>query len=180
MFGRRCYASSRKEPSECMRHTLKIPGNLVMRLWQAMMTWMGKSVGYNVAGTGAGELARASIAVGTGVVPSPLSPLFSLTALLSSLTLVSLEPAESLLTSSEKAAERLGAFHEGTSHTTPVKLRRVKPFFSHLRHLNFPVRSRARRPALMAPWFALGPSFEAGVAAAKGLFVLGSLIMSPL
>jgi hypothetical protein len=148
--------------------------------WQDVLASMYKTNDYDVAGTGAGELARPSIAIGTGVVPCPLSPLFSLTALLSSLTLGSLEPVESLLTSSEKVAERLGAFHEGTSHTTPVKLRNLKPFFSHLRHLNLPVRSRARRPALMAPWFALGPSFEAGVAAAKGLLVLGSLIMSPL
>lgn len=96
---------------------------------------------------------------GSGVDASPLRPLFSLTALLSSLTLVSLDPVESLLTSSENAELRLGAFQEGTFQTTPVKLRSLKPFFSHLRHLNLPVRSRARRPALIAPWLALGPSF---------------------
>lgn len=117
---------------------------------------------------------------GSGVATSPLRPLFSLTALLSSLTFVSLEPVESLLTSSAKAELRAGAFHEGTSHTTPVKLRSLKPFFSHLRTLNLPVRSRARRPALIAPWFALGPSFWMGVAPARGVLLLGSLTMSAL
>jgi hypothetical protein len=43
-----------------------------------------------------------------------------------------------------------GAFQRGISQTTPVKLFSVKLPFCHLRH-GFPVRSRARRPALIAP-----------------------------
>jgi len=43
-----------------------------------------------------------------------------------------------------------GAFHRGISQTTPVKLLSLKLPFCHLRH-GLPVRSRARRPALMAP-----------------------------
>jgi hypothetical protein len=116
----------------------------------------------------------ASSAGGAGV-----SPLLSLTALLSSLILVSLDPVESLLTSSEKAAPRDDAFQEGSSTTEPVKVRILKPVFCHFRALNLPVRSRLRRLALIAPAFALGPSFCAGVGAAKGVVELGSLIMSP-
>jgi hypothetical protein len=123
---------------------------------------------------GAGELARASIGGGTGV-----SPLFSLTALLSSLILVSVDPVESLLTSSEKAAARCDAFQEGRSTTEPVKVRILKPVFCHFLTLNLPVRSRLRRLALIAPAFALGPSFCAGAGTAKGVVELGSLIMSP-
>jgi len=48
--------------------------------------------------------------------------------------------------------------HELTPQETPVKLRSWKPVRCHLRH-GFPVRSRARRCALMAPWLAFGPSF---------------------
>jgi hypothetical protein len=126
------------------------------------------------AATGAGELASASIAGGAGV-----RPLLSLTALLSSLILVSLDPVESLLTSSEKAAARCDAFHDGSSTTDPVKVRILKPVFAHFLTLNLPVRSRLRRLALIAPAFALGPSFCAAIGAAKGVVELGSLIMSP-
>jgi hypothetical protein len=115
----------------------------------------------------------ASSAGGAGV-----SPLLSLTALLSSLILVSLEPVESLFTSSEKAA-RDDAFQDGSSTTEPVKVRILKPVFCHFRALNLPVRSRLRRLALIAPALALGPSFCAGAGAAKGVVELGSLIMSP-
>ena len=55
-----------------------------------------------------------------------------------------------------------GAVHRGISQVTPVKLLSLKPPFCHLRH-GFPVRSRARRPALIAPWLALGPSLWAAV-----------------
>lgn len=50
-----------------------------------------------------------------------------------------------------------GARHNGSCHVTPVKLLTLKPLRSHLRH-GFPVRSSARKPALIAPWLALGPS----------------------
>lgn len=117
-------------------------------------------------------------AAGIGV-ESPLTPLLSLMALLSSLIFVSLEPVVSLLTSSAKMALLVGARQVGTSHTTPVKLRIWKPFFAHLRQ-GFPDRSRARRLALMVPILALGPSFWTGVEAAKGPLLFGSLIMSPI
>lgn len=50
-----------------------------------------------------------------------------------------------------------GAVQRGISHSTPVKVLRRKPPRFHLRQ-GLPERSRARSPALMAPWFALGPS----------------------
>ncbi len=50
-----------------------------------------------------------------------------------------------------------GAVHLGTSQTTPVKLLSLKPPRAHLRQ-GLPLLSSARRPALIAPWFALGPS----------------------
>lgn len=134
---------------------------------------------HHAAGMGAGELAMPLSGVGAGVLTSPLRPLFSLMALLSSLILESLDPVESLLTSSGNAAALGGAFHDGKSNTTPVKLLILKPFFSHLRHLNFPVRSSALRFALIAPWLAFGPSFCRAVGPAKGPLSFGSLSMSP-
>ena len=59
------------------------------------------------AGIGAGELAMPFMGVWTEVL-SPLRPLFSLTALLSSFSFESLVPVVSLLTSSGKAAARPG------------------------------------------------------------------------
>ena len=50
-----------------------------------------------------------------------------------------------------------GAVHRGTSQMTPVKLFNLNPPLAHLRQ-GLPDRSSARRPALMAPWLALGPS----------------------
>jgi hypothetical protein len=58
---------------------------------------------YHEFATGAGELAMPSKAGGIGVVPS------ALIALLSSLSFVSVEPVESLRTSSENAEPRGGA-----------------------------------------------------------------------
>lgn len=51
-----------------------------------------------------------------------------------------------------------GAPQVGMDHCTPVKDFKLKVAFSQRLH-GFPVRSKARRPAFMAPWFALGPSF---------------------
>jgi hypothetical protein len=56
-----------------------------------------------------------------------------------------------------------GAFQRGISQTVPVKVLIEKPPFAHFLH-GLPVRSRARRPALMAPWLALGPSLWAPAA----------------
>ena len=43
-----------------------------------------------------------------------------------------------------------GARQEGNSHVTPVNVLRWKPDLVHFLH-GLPVRSRARRPALIAP-----------------------------
>lgn len=59
-------------------------------------------------------------------------------------------------------------FQLGSSHAWPVKLLRVKPFFSHLRH-GVPDLSRARRFALMKPVLAFGPSLWLAVPVATGL-----------
>jgi hypothetical protein len=60
-----------------------------------------------------------------------------------------------------------------------VKLRTWKPCFCHRLHL-VPVLSRARSRSLMTPRLALGPALLTAGGAAKGLFALGSLIMSPM
>lgn len=60
-----------------------------------------------------------------------------------------------------------GAVQRGISQVTPVKLFNLKLPFCHLRQ-GLPVRSRARRPALMAPWLALGPSLWAAPVLARG------------
>ena len=77
-------------------------------------------------------------------------------------------PVESL----PSRAVLFGVRQDGRSHMTPVKLLTEKPFFSHLRH-GFPDLSRARRPALMAPWLALGPSLcpLSGAGVVHGLLV---------
>lgn len=61
----------------------------------------------------------------------------------------------------------LGALHEGTSQITPVKVFTEKPDLVHFLQ-GVPVRSRARSPALIAPWFAFGPSLWVGTVAAPG------------
>jgi hypothetical protein len=109
------------------------------------------------ATAGAGELAGSTTA-GMGVSTSPPLLLFSLaTTLLSCVGLgASLDPLDSLFTSPAKSDwDRVGAVQVGDAHRTPVKLLTWNPFFAHRRHF-LPVRSRARRLALMAPWFALG------------------------
>lgn len=84
------------------------------------------------------------------------SSLFSLPLLLSA--------AEGAPESSVVDSEGLGgAVQRGISQTTPVKVLRVKPPLAHRRQ-GLPLRSRARRPALMAPWLALGPSLCAPAA----------------
>lgn len=100
------------------------------------------------------------VCTGTGVFASPPPLLFSLTALLSSLTFALLLLVVSSLFVSPFASTivRFGALQVGTIHWTPVKLLIWKPRFSHFRH-GFPLRSRARSPALIAPWLAFGPSF---------------------
>lgn len=100
---------------------------------------------------------------------SPPALLWLLLALFSpwpfSLFSLLLPSAESAGVSSDSFSDFLGgAVQREISHTTPVKLFNVKPPLAHLRQ-GLPDRSKARRPALMAPWFALGPSFWAAALA---------------
>lgn len=110
---------------------------------------------------GAGEL---SATVWNGVLsPSPelllslwiaLVPRFALLPSASSAGTAS--PLE-LLRGSSAGWDLGGARQLGTSQVTPVKLLSWNDLRSHLRH-GLPDRSRALRPALIAPWLALGPS----------------------
>lgn len=68
----------------------------------------------------------------------------------------------------------LGARQVGSSQTTPVKLFNWNGLRSHRRH-GVPLRSRARSPALMAPWLALGPSL-----CVVGASLVGSTVPSSL
>lgn len=120
------------------------------------------SAGYAAAVTtaGAGDEVRAL----GGLCISASAPLLLLLALFASgpfslFSLLLLSAAEGTAESSvaESAAFLGGAVQRFTSQTTPVKLLRVKPPLAHLRQ-GAPDLSRARRPALMAPWLALGPS----------------------
>lgn len=92
------------------------------------------------------------------------------------LTFVSLESELSLLTSPLKALSFGGALQEPTVQLTPVMLWSEKPLRSHLRQ-GLPLLSSARRPALMAPVLALGPSLCAliGAGPPKGPFFVVSL-----
>lgn len=96
----------------------------------------------------------------------PLSPglLFSLPSLLLLLlALLGLSEFPELFETSPSASMTFvfGARHVGNSQTTPVKVFRWKPDFAHFLH-GLPVLSRARSPALIAPWLAFGPSLWAG------------------
>jgi hypothetical protein len=63
-----------------------------------------------------------------------------------------------------------GVRHEGSCHMMPVKLRSCRGLRSHLRHAA-PVRSRARKPAFMAPVLAFGPRrWAAGSLSPSSLF----------
>lgn len=122
-------------------------------------------------GTGAGEsvFTLGALCISTSTAPLLMSSL----DLLSLLPLVALTPRDMAmpfslllpLPSAEAVPDscggdgravstpgcgRDGAVHRGTDHTTPVKLLRVKPPLLHLRH-GLPERSRARKPALIAP-----------------------------
>jgi len=125
--------------------------------------------------TGAGEVA---ILAGRGVSsPSP-ELLFSLGIMLPSrLALLSLSPvsrAPSLPSGSRSSFFGLGVRQMGTRQNIPVKLFSSNGFRCHFRQ-GAPVRSSARRPALMAPWFALGPSL-----CGAGMSLLWSAVPSSL
>ena len=113
-----------------------------------------------MTGIGAGELAF-MLGATLGCSPSAWLALFSLFIWRPSLLLFSL-----LLLSAEAAADDSvgasgwgfgGALQRGISQTTPVKVLTLKPPLDHLRQ-GAPDRSSARSPALIAPWFAFGPS----------------------
>ena len=110
-----------------------------------------------VDAAGAGELA-AGVDRTMGSAGSPL--LLSATVLLSltlPLLLLCCEASLPSLLSSPFCSWDFGVRQEGSSQTTPVKLFNWNDFRSHLRQ-GLPERSRARKPALIAPWFAFGPS----------------------
>ncbi len=110
---------------------------------------------------GAGDETRLLLVMSTSAAPLLLFSLFSLSIWLLSLFSLLLSPEEDPAESPSIFCFG-GAVHRGISQTTPVKLFSVKLPFDHLRH-GLPVRSRARRPALIAPWLALGPSLWAAV-----------------
>lgn len=73
-----------------------------------------------------------------------------------------------------------GALHLGISIGMPVNVLITKERFSHLRQ-GLPERSRARKPALIAPWLALGPSrWELFPLDALGVLPLGASVPSSL
>ncbi len=116
------------------------------------------------------------------MVTSPSLPLLlcSLCKALLPLGLRSLEPVVSLFTSPEKFESRVGAFQEGIPHIMPVNDLSWMPLRSQRRH-GLPVRSSARRPALIAPVLAFGPSLCAGIGAAVvGRPVARSIVPSAL
>lgn len=97
---------------------------------------------------------------GSPLAPARPSLSFSLpTALLACSFLASLEPVVSLWASPSRGVPFvLGEDQYGRSQATPVKVLRAMPLRFQRRH-GLPERSRARRWALIAPVFALGPSF---------------------
>ena len=105
-----------------------------------------KGLQAGMARAGAGELATTE-GLTAGLLSLPtLLLLFSLLWLL-----------EVPCSLSEPNAFGFGVRHEGISQTLPVNDLILKPVLSHFLQA-LPVRSRARSPALIAPWFALGPS----------------------
>ena len=130
-----------------------------------------------VAIGGAGELSSPFVRT----VSPPSTPLL-LCSLGSALLLpifTSLEPVLSLLTSPANDESRVGAFHEDMFQAMPVKELICRPLRSHFRH-GLPERSRARRPALIAPVLAFGPSrwVETGLGPAMGPFLMDSTVRS--
>lgn len=128
------------------------------------------------AAAGAGELSIPSIGrAPRSPLPKPLWLLSLATALLS-FGFISLLPVLSLFVSPVSPASPLGAFHEFMPQMAPVNDLIVRGFFSQ-RLQGFPLRSSARRFALMFPALALGPSRCAAAAfapAAPDLVGFGS------
>jgi len=126
---------------------------------------------------GAGELSKA---VSAFAAP-PLMLLSLGSALLASLALSAwLSDEFSLLTSPLKDELSLsGAAHDPTVHATPDMLLSWMPLRSHLRH-GLPDLSSARRPALIAPVLAFGPSLcvAMGATPPNGPFFVPSAVLS--
>ena len=129
---------------------------------------------------GAGELTLLLAVLPSSMSAPPLLfSLFSLSIWLLSLFSLLLSP-EAESPNVPSALTFGGAVQRGISQTTPVKLLSVKLPFCHLRQ-GLPERSSARRPALIAPWLALGPSLWAAVAlAARGAVLEWSIEPSSL
>lgn len=112
-------------------------------------------------GAGAGELSAAKLGVPRISISPPLLLASLLIWLLASLFSLLLLSDAGVDPSADSSARGFGgAVQRGISHVTPVNVLRVKPPLFHLRH-GLPERSNARKPALMAPWLALGPSLWA-------------------
>jgi hypothetical protein len=124
--------------------------------WVACMGRMSYEAAAIASGAGEGAWALWTLCISTS---APLLLLLVLlgSAPLSLFSLLLLPSAEASVESSASRAFLFGAVQRGTSQTTPVKLLSVKPPLAHLRQ-GLPDLSRALRPALMAPWLALGPS----------------------
>ena len=112
---------------------------------------------------------------GAGEPVTPISPevLFSLPPLLLLLSALLwlfevVEPFEG--SPSPSSIFVFGARQEGISQVTPVNVLRRNPDLVHFLQ-GLPVLSRARSPALMAPWLALGPSLWLGPGAGPFGFV---------
>jgi hypothetical protein len=97
------------------------------------------------------------IALGSAASPALLSMAVSLSLGLTSLLLCIEMSLVSLESSPLRRKSFSEPFHDGRSQDTPVKLFTLNVFRAHLRH-GFPDLSKARRPALIAPWLAFGPS----------------------
>lgn len=109
--------------------------------------------------TGAGEGAATTLG---GLCISTSTPLWLVSLLTSPLVSLFSLLLPSAETGPESSADNSGnvfggAVQRGISQTTPVKLLSRKEPLAHFRQ-GLPDRSRARRPALIAPWLALGPS----------------------
>lgn len=124
---------------------------------------------------GAGELSNPPILTSPSASTSPTPPLTLLslpTALLPpTASLFSLELSLFVSPFASSPGVLFGVFHELIFHVIPVKLLSWRPFFSHRRQ-GFPERSSARKPALMAPVFAFGPSLCGGIGAGPAVMGL--------
>jgi len=134
------------------------------------------------SGVGAGELAAGvDKTIGSAWSPALLSMAVSLSVGLRSLLLCWDTSLMSLNSSLFRDADFSFPFQDGISQMTPVKLFRWNGLRIHFRQ-GLPDRSSARKPALIAPWFALGPSLwpPTPATAPTEVFALWSIVPSSL